>query len=387
MNVLVWATTFGADLWSLTRYLDSLGGVRRLRVVMDDPEVYGRQGVAKLFPITAEIVGRRWHHGAPSRRWDVTVMDNQVPFFRTSRSALMLWHGFGWKGPNDVRELRLLHARLAWTWGSIRRRNTRLRWQAFGPWDWKHRTEISGVHPENCVQLGAASHDDLRVPMDRSLAQPYYPFDVVNRKTVLIAPTWHYGEVFAHWGRDADLFERLLGQIHEHGANAIIRLHDSFRFDQGYRALLDRLAERFPNVCLKFKDQSPDNYLDLQVSDALITNYSSIANLYYATGRPTLHVYPVRSADEAFIWRQLTFAGVRKKTIEKARYIWKLPPEEHGGLLARDFDTLQQQVDLALTDPDCCRSAARDFLDRHMLGADGRNRERIWAEMQRLAGL
>ncbi|MBO6573850.1 MAG: hypothetical protein JJ896_00415 [Rhodothermales bacterium] len=386
MNVLVWATTFGADLWSMTRYLDGLPDVKRLRVVMDDPALYLAQGVADLFPLKAEIVARKWHHGRPSRHWDVTLMDNGVPPFRTSRKALILWHGFGWKGPNDVRELWLLHARLTWTWGSIRRANRHLKWQAFGPWDRKHRTEISGVHPDNCLTLGAASHDDLRTPMDRVLAQPYYPFDIVNRKTVLIAPTWHYGEVFAHWGRDAELFDRLLGQIHDHGANAIVRLHDSFRFDQAYLDFLDGLTRRYPNVCLKFKNQAPDNYLDLQVSDALITNYSSIANLYYATGRPTLHVYPVRSADEAFIWRQLTVAGVRKRRVEKASYIWKLPPEEHGGLLARDFDQLQAQLELAFADPDCCREVSKEFLNRHMLGADGENRDRIWAAMRDLAG-
>ena len=97
-------------------------------------------------------------------------------------------------------------------------------------------------------------------------------------------------------------------------------------------------------------------------------------------------MYPVRDADEAFLWRQLTFAGVRTKTVENARFIWKLPPEEHGGLLARSFDELQAQLDQAFADPDCCQEVARTFLDRHMLGADGRNRERIWSAIQDLAG-
>ncbi|NNE72007.1 MAG: hypothetical protein HKN29_16800, partial [Rhodothermales bacterium] len=373
MRVLVWATTFGADLWSLARYLDRIPGVT-LRVVMDDPETFLRQGAAQLFPLKAEIVKRRWYHHLPSRKWDVTIMDNRIPFFRTSRKALILWHGFGWKGPNDEKEFWLLHHTLRRTWGDIRKPSKNLVWQAFGPWDFKHRTEVSAIHPENCVQLGAASHDDLVEPLDRSLAQPYYPFDVVNRKTVLLAPTWHYGEVFAHWGKDADLFVRLLERIQSHGANTIIRLHDSYRFEPTYLAFLEELTERFEHVCLKFKDKSPDNYLDLQVADALITNYSSIANLFYATGRPTLHVYPVRSADESFIWRELRWSGVRKKHLDKARYIWKLPPEEHGGLLARNFEDLLDQIDMALVDPDCCREIARDFLDRHMLGADGHNR-------------
>lgn len=353
---------------------------------MDDPETFRRQGAAQLFPLKAEIVKRRWYHHLPSRKWDVTIIDNRIPFFRTSKKALILWHGFGWKGPNDEKEFWLLHHTLKRTWGDIRKPSNNLVWQAFGPWDFKHRTEVSAIHPENCVQLGSASHDDLIEPLDRTLAQSFYPFDVVNRKTVLIAPTWHYGEVFAHWGKDAELFVRLLERIESHGANTIIRLHDSYRFEPSYLDFLNGLTERFENVCLKFKDTSPDNYLDLQVSDVLITNFSSIANLFYATGRPTLHVYPVRSADESFIWRELRWSGVRKKHLEKARYIWKLPPEEHGGLLARNFEDLLDQIDTALVDPDCCREIARDFLNRHMLGADGQNRVRIWETIKQLVG-
>ncbi len=383
INVLVWATTFGSDLWSLTRYLDQRADVR-LRVVMDDPETFKTQGVANLFPLRAEIVARKWYHHLPSRRWDLTVMDNRIPRFRTSRKALILWHGFGWKGPNDEEELWLLHLALRWTWGDIRKPNEHLRWQSFGPWDSKHRTEVSGIHPDNCLALGAASHDDLTVPLDRNLAQPFYPFDIVGRKTILIAPTWHYGEVFAHWGTDADLFDQLLARIHDHGANAIVRLHDSFRFDQSYLSFLAELTSRYPNVCLKFKDLAPDNYLDLQVADVLITNFSSIANLFYATRRPTLHIYPVRSADEAFIWRELRWSGVKKKHLDKAKYIWKLPPEENGGLLARSFAELLEQLDRAIADPECCRDVASDFLDRHMLGADGRNRERVWEVIEEL---
>ena len=245
-------------------------------------------------------------------------MDNKIPHFRTSRKALILWHGFGWKGPNDVKEFRLLHAMLKWTWGNIQKPNGNVIWQAFGPWDRKHRTEVSGVHPDNCLELGAASHDDLRIALDRTLAQPYYPFDITSRKTVLIAPTWHYGEVFAHWGRDADLFDRLLRRIHDRDANAIVRLHDSFRFDPEYLATLHDLISRYPNVCLKFKDRSPDNYLDLQVSDLLITNYSSIANLFYATA--SLHCTSIPSGAPT-----RSLSGVSSRWRVSGRSVWARP--------------------------------------------------------------
>jgi hypothetical protein len=82
--------------------------------------------------------------------------------------------------------------------------------------------------------------------------------------------------------------------------------------------------------------------------------------------------------------RTYTFAGVLKSEVESARHIWKLPPEEHGGLLAHDFDQLLAQVERALAEPDCCRDAAQAFLDEHMLGGDGRNCERIWETLQAL---
>ncbi len=386
MNILVYATTFGADLWCFTHFLDRQPGVE-VRVLLDDPDVFRSEGVSKLFPLKARLIKRKWRHafmGPGGFEPDVTIMDNNVPLFAPSPKGFMLWHGFGWKGPNDEKEFRWLHYTIKNCWGDAKISNPNFRWQCFGPWDLKHRTEVSGFHPDNCRVLGAASHDYLSKPFNAALAQPYYPFDVVNQPTVLIAPTWHYGEVFSHWGGDGELFPKLIDQITANGANVILRLHDSFRYEKQYRTFLHSLSERYENVYLKFKDKNPDNFLDLKISDLLITNYSSIANLFYATGQPVIHVYPVKDADERFLWRSKTFAGVYKKEVDSARFIWKLPPEENGGLVARNFKELQQQVDYTLGNPPCCKEAASQFLDRYMLGADGNNCERIWRAVQDL---
>lgn len=386
MNVLVWATTFGADLWSFTRYLDRRDDCR-VKVVLDDPATFLREGTAQLFPLRrTDLVKRRpWNRivGVPGFRPDVTVMDNRLPLRAPSPAGLMLWHGFGWRGPNAAdTDFAWIHRAIRQTFGDARVPNPRFRWQCFGPWDFEHRTNVSGFHPANCRLIGAVSHDDLRQKLDRSLAQPFYPFDVERRKTVLIAPTWHYGEVFAHWGTDADLFDRLLAHLHRRGVNVILRLHDSFRFARPYRRFLHDLTRRYPNVLLKFKNHHPDNFLDLQVADVLVTNFSSIANLFYATLRPTVHVYPVASADEAFMDRRYTVFGVRERTVESARFVWKLPPEDNGGLLARGFDEMMAQIDRALDEPACCRDRAQAFLDRHMLGADGDNAGRAWSALR-----
>ena len=388
MKILVWATTFGADLWSLTRWLDKKPGVT-VKVVMADPRTFKREGVSHLFPLGASLLKRRRLNdfaGVPFFRPDVTIMDNRVPMRATSPNGFVLWHGFGWKGPNDRREFRPLHYQLKRAWGDPLAPNDNFRWQCFGPWDFEHRTETSGFHPDNCRILGAASHDDLRVPFDKARAREYYPFDPTARPTVLVAPTWHYGEVFAHWGSDADLFAGLLAHLDRRRTNVIIRMHDSFRFAKYYRKQLADIARNHRNVVIKYKDEHPDNFLDLQVSDVLVTNFSSIANLYYGTRRPTVHVYPVRSADEEFMWRQYTVMGVREKKVDSARYIWKLPPETNGGLLARDFQQMLDQIDQALDDPSCCEQRVDAFLDEHMLGADGRNCERIYESLQELVG-
>ena len=313
-------------------------------------------------------------------------MDNKLPLKALSPKGFMLWHGFGWKGPNDVEEFSWVHRGIKTTWGSAQVPNPDFMWQCFGPWDFEHRTKISGFHPDNCRVLGAASHDLLRNPHPKEELQPYFPFDVVNRKTVLIAPTWHYGEVFSHWGSDKDLFEKLFQKIDKHDANVILRLHDSFRFDAEYVQFLEELSARHPNVLLKFKDRNPDNLMDLMVSDILLTNYSSIANLFYATLRPTIHIYPVKNEDEEFQWRQNTLIGVRSKTVDSVKYIWKLSPEENGGLVARNFEMLMSQLDTAFSEPDCCKQKAQDFLDQYMLGADGKNCDRIFEALQELVG-
>ena len=379
MNVLIWATTFGADLWSLAKYLDERPDVTT-KIVMANPSSYLSQPVAKLHPLRAEIIARRPHQqllGVSSFRPDVTILDNRVPLRAPSPACLVLWHGFGWKGPDDLRELRWLHRQLRITWGGARRSNPKLGWLCFGPSDRDHRTTVSGIARDNCVMAGAASHDDLRSPVDRTRVAHAYPFDICRRKTVLIAPTWHYGQVFAHWGSDPRIFDELLNHIEQLGANAIVRMHDSFRFASEYREAIEGIVGRHRHAILKYKDHAPDNYLDMQISDVLVTNFSSIANLFYATRRPTIHVYPVRSEDEVFMFRSLSWTGVRERKVPSVRFMWKFPPEQNGGLLARTKRELLEQLDQALAEPSCCAERAQQFLDQHMMGADGQTCRRI----------
>lgn len=386
MKILVWATSFGGDLWSLIKYLDQRNDTL-IKIIMDTPKIYSKEGVSRLFPLKAQIIKRHRYMSylrIPFYKPDVTIIDNRAPSRSISPKGFVLWHGFGWKGPNDVKEFKNVHIKLKKAWGDTMQPNPNFRWQCFGPWDFTHRTKVSGFHPDNCRILGAASHDDLRHPLNKISLQHLYPFDIIHRKTVLIAPTWHYGEIFAHWGTDENLLNRLISLIDKKRGNVILRLHDSFRFPKSYIRLLKKMESDHLNLMLKFKNKNPDNYIDMQVADILITNFSSIANLFYATKRPTIHIYPVKSADEEFMWRRCTKIGIVKQKIDSVRYIWKLPPEDNGGLLAYNFNELLHQIDQAFEDPDCCKLKAKEFLDRHMLGADGKTCERIWASLKEL---
>lgn len=380
MNVLVYATTFGADLLSTVRDLEAREDVT-VKVLLNDPEGFKNEPIFKYKPLKSELIKNttlRKIMGIYGYKADVTIMDNRVPYLNSSPKGLMLWHGFGWKGPNDEIEFRSTHRAIRRIWGNAKVFNKNFIWQCYGPFDYEHRTKVSGFHPDNCVQLGSASHDELRNPIDKREVQEFYPFDIVNKPTLLIAPTWHYGEVFAHWGHDETIFKALIKLSANMGVNVILRFHDSFRFEKQYIEKVKRLEAANDHVFLKFKDQHPDNFLDLQVSDILMTNFSSIANLFYATGKPTLHIYPVKHEDEEFMWRKLTIAGIRKRKVDSVKFIWKFPPEDNGGLLAHSFDELVDQFKMALENPDCCRDKAKSFVDKHMLGADGNNRKRIY---------
>jgi hypothetical protein len=138
MHVLIWPTTFSADIWALAEYLGHQTDVD-VTVSLPDPEAYQAQPIARFRPVNARFVRRKpWHsllgrasHGGP--RPDVTVMDNRVPLRASSKAGFMLWHGFGWKGPNDEKEFAWLHRSIARAFGDAKRPNPHFRWQVYGP--------------------------------------------------------------------------------------------------------------------------------------------------------------------------------------------------------------------------------------------------------------
>jgi hypothetical protein len=388
MRVCFWCSTFTADIWAFAQHLDK-DPAYEVAIALHDPGQYGREAVFRLLPLAARLhqqADPATQRALASFAADVLVVDNHLPSYRVAPRLLVLWHGFGWKGPNDRKELASLHRAIRAQVGAGTRPNPRFVWQCFGRWDFEHRTRVSGFAPENCRVLGSAFSDRLLgTEVDRADVAGDYPgLDLVGRPTVLLAPTWHYGRIFGHWGDDAVVLGELFADLERAGVNVVFRLHDRRRYDEAYAVAIEALAARHARVLLKWKDRHEDNFVDLKVCDAVVSNYSSILNHAYVLGKPTVHVYPVESADAPFDWRILSRGKVRQRRVRSARLVWKLPLEENGGLVVRSQGELKDAIRAVLDDPSCCASKSAAFVEKYIERVDGSTCLRIESELRRL---
>jgi len=389
VRVLFWTTTFQADNLALVRHLCTRRDFRVV-VVTENRAALDSEPVHILLPLPCEI----WDRGdlllEAKVRWfapHVTVVDNHFPKRRYSTKLFVLWHGFGWKGPNDMAEFSEVHKAIRRLTGiSGTEPNPYFRWQCFGPGDLDHRNKVSGFARENVVSLGSAFTDDLlNVKIPVSEMRKFYPENFAGKKIALVACTWHYGRMFAHWGDDVQILQEILELLKSLNFVMILRLHDRRRFEPAYLDQLERFAAANPEVYLKFKDVDRDNMLDILVSDIMISNFSSILNYFYATFRPSIHVYPVASAEESFLWRTWKGGKVRTTAVENAKYVWKFPPEDNGGLLVRSLAELKAALVQADGDPACCAEKSAEFIRNSMAPVDGKTCSRIAAELLSLA--
>lgn len=388
LRVCFWTTTFQADVWALARYMCNDERFEPL-VVVEDKVGFLREPIQQMLPVSCLLLDkdagdtlRRAREFAP----DVTIVDNQFPKKQLSPKLFVLWHGFGWKGPNDVKEFSKKHKHIRRLSGaSSMEPNENFIWQCFGPTDLEHRHAVSGFARQNLRSLGAAFTDELlegSITPEQALG--HYPGLAGADRVGLIALTWHYGRAFSHWGEDVEVLKHLFDHMAKRQCAPIVRMHDRKRFEPAYLLELEQLVSSYPWGVIKYKDEARDSLLDLVVSDFMISNFSSILNYYYATRKPSIHVYPVAAADEAFLWRRWRRGKVRVKKVPSAEYVWKLPPEENGGLLVRSLDEMLTAVDRVLDEPLCCKEGSDTFIERHMAPVDGRVCERICREIVEL---
>lgn len=386
MRVCIYATTFQADVQAFALHLAEQPGVEVLLAVESEAAIR-RQAIESFVPLEATVV----EHGNPRIKKivrefgaDVVVIDNHIPAFEIAPRALVLWHGYGWR----LDDLAQMRKELRRHWGDVTRSNPNVLWAAFGEVDWQHRTSHSRLHPDNVAKLGSP-YSDLLLPgsafqraFSRTAAAPHYTVDIAGRKNVLLALTWHHGSALGNFGDDSALFDRLFAALDARNANAIMRMHDRHRFEPAHLENLGRIAARHRNVQLKFKNECPDALVDLSISDVMVSNYSSILNHFYFLQRPTVHIDPADASGRftEFQWKR---GKLRKRAGTAAQDVWKVPPDDIGGVRATSFPELLDAVSRALDEPDCCREASTSFVRKHYAGADGRSCARVLEAMRR----
>ena len=383
LKINIWASTLGADVWALCRFLDGLSNVK-LRVYAKNINIFKKDAVWKLEPLKySKLIEKKLWANIDSviNYGDITIVDNAVPFIKTSKRLFVLWHGFGWKGPDDREAFAFMQKSIALWWGDPTKPNRNFKWQCFGKWDSDFRAKVSGFHQDNHIVAGSAYHDIAKEKIDKTKIQEFYPFDIINKKTILLAPTWHYEGIFAHWGDESEILNNIVQLISSKNTNLILRMHDSWRYPKEYLEKINKIIGNNPNILLKFKDSYQDNTVDLRMCDVLITNFSSIANLFYASNKPVIHIYPVKDANKPFLMKKLWLGKVKKKELPNVKFLWKLPPEENGGLVSYSEEELLEQIKIALDNPDCCKKQCHHFLNKYMMSADGNCCERIYSAL------
>ncbi len=388
VRVCIWATTFQADIFTFTRYLCAHDDYEVI-LAMDNIEKYKSEPIWQLMPVECRILDKsdkKTIKTLKSFAPHVTIIDNHPPPKKISPYLFNIWHSWGWKGPQDKKELKHVFKLIKSLTGHPGDKpNPYYRWNCMGPSDFEHRKNVSHVAAENLLTLGSPFTDDIvAAPFSRDSLLDYYPAEFSGRKIVLIALTWHFGRALAHWGDDIALFTRLLEKLEAIGCAAILRMHDRKRFDAKYIDGLEALVERFPSAMIKFKDMSCDNLLDILVSDVMISNYSGILLYQYATGRPSIHIYPIDPSRELHLYRVWKHGKIRTVRTDDKDYIWKLNPEENGGLQVSSFDELEAAIDVAVARPDCCQDRTRAFIKKHMIDYDGKACRRLEQALREL---
>lgn len=387
MRVCFWSTTFQADNHALADFLANQADFD-VTVALDDPNAWARQSVQQLLPFHGRIIPKR-DAALRRERYDLLVIDNHVPTPRVAQRVLVVWHGLGWQRD----DLATMRSQIKRHVGDVTRPNALFRFQAFGEHDRDYRVQHSRISSFNVIAMGSPYSDWLRpegalqARFDRSRIQAHYEIDI-GRPVIMLGLTWHHGGSLGHWGDEAKLLTRFFVHVRELGASTLVRMHDRHRYDRSYVHMMERLAAAHRgSVMLKWKDESPDSLVDMLVSKALVSNYSSLLNPFYYTERPSIHIDPRTAPGAPIVTRRMFLGRPLRQRIEDPQHMWKLSLEEHGGLQARSFVELLSHVETALRDSQCCRARSREFIAKYITQVDGATCARNAAYLRQWLGV
>jgi hypothetical protein len=385
MKVCFWATTFQSDIQTLAYFLAEQPGFEVVAAI-DHPESYRMDTISSVRPFPAGLLDRQ---AGETKRFlkafkpDLLVVDNHLPGYRIANKILVIWHGYGWR-MDDISGMR---KQLKKHVGDVTRPNPNFIWQAFGDADRDYTVRHRKIAPENVVAFGSAYADvllpksDFASRFNRANVAHGYTVDVVNKPTVLIGMTWHYGGLLGQFGDEILLLDKMLRHLGLRDATVIFRMHDRMRYDKTYLEAIEEMLRRHPHAQLKFKDEYPDSLMDILVSDVMVTNFSSFANAFYYTHKPCVHIHPVADSSDDAVIRQYKGGRVREKKLKSSDELWKMPLAENGGLTATSFELLLAHLDRALDEPACCETPAKRFIEKYIANTDGRTCERIRAAL------
>lgn len=398
-RILIWATHLQTDILALTAHLDRCDDVELL-IVTPNAAAFRRDLFHRLRPFAAPLIDRN-DRDMPARvrafRADVAIADNHIPPKGYAPRLFYMWHGLGWKARSKL-DLRVFYHQVRrLTRYDPRKPNPRFRAQCYGPTDRAWRIGNWGLPESACVEIGMTFSDlILDPPYDRAEIAKALRIDIMNRPTIALAITWHSGGIFAaEPARDAgipdadfDFLSEMVALAGRRGANLLICLHDRHRYFPKFIAMVEALAQDNAFVALRFKNEHPDNIVDLLAADVMISNYSSFISYFYLLGRPAIHLLPASGGDRVSRLA-LLFSRFPIRRRIAAQEAWMLDPQDNGGLVvsnSRDAVAAAEAV-LGPAKIHQPNDAARLWLAKHVRGIDGHTAERFKAEVEKLCAL
>ncbi|MBU1222103.1 hypothetical protein KKF34_18935 [Myxococcota bacterium] len=377
MKLFFSPTTLQGDIWALAWYYQQrleAGDDIDLAISVDNVKSYLENPLQKILPFSVPLIERTgwlFQNKIKSFNPDFLFCDNHLPSRKVFQNLVYLWHGFGWKEQRADIEFNTVHSDLDSLVGGVKNPSPNFIHQCYGNFELQHRVEFTQFHESNCLNMGMLYADYLlNPPVTRAQAAEFYPFKDATRPCVLLGFTWGFGRVFERWDvQEVELIDRLLKYLADREVNVIFRLHDRKRYEPEYQKMLENAANRYGNVFLKYKDHEMDNLLDVVMSDVIVSNFSGIIVYAYFTGAASIHINPMGLSDESHpLYR---FKRGKQVLDTRASYMWKMPPEENGGMLASCEEELFASLEKAIDNPSCCQEISREFNKKYMETTDG----------------
>lgn len=390
MRILIWATHLQTDVLALACHFDRCPDVELL-IVTPDKDAFLRTPFARIAPLGSPLLDRNDPDTLArirAFRADLAVADNHVPPKGSAPRLFYMWHGMGWKARSRI-DLEIFYRQVRTMIGrDPREPGAPFLAQCYGPTDLDWRARSWGLPADACATIGMPFAELLSKPRyTKENIASEYEVDVMGRKTVLLAITWHYGGIFAEPPgvkrslrglagsvgvnpRDATFLHDVVAAVGARGANLLICLHDRQRYDTAFLGFLQALADQHEFVEIRSKSDHPDNLSDLLAADVMLSNLSSFLTYFYLLGRPALHIIPTSSTSEVERMVML-FSRFRLRRKVNPAEAWMLEPSDTGGPVVSNGEEAVATVCAALDDPGYGTAARDGWLARHLPIRDG----------------